>query len=59
MNYHYEYKGWGAKVVAMVIFASVLYGSYWVVKTVSYEIFYKSMVEATVVDMVKQEALKK
>lgn len=44
-------------IVGIVLFCAVLYGFYWVFKTVSYEIFYESMVEETVRELVKEEAL--
>jgi hypothetical protein len=37
---------------------AALYGAYWVVKHVSYSLFYRSMVERTVRDMVKPSALR-
>jgi len=36
----------------------MVYGSYWVAKTVSYTIFYEDMVKDTVRQMVKDECLK-
>jgi len=42
--------------IATVIF--ILYGCYWVTKTISYSIFYEDMVKQTVVEMVKPESLK-
>ena len=36
----------------------LIYGTYWIAKTVSYSIFYESMVEDTIIEMVKQESLK-
>lgn len=42
-------------VVALCIF---IYGCYLVAKTVSYKLFYKDMVKATITEMVKKEALK-
>ena len=35
-----------------------IYGCYWLAKTVSYSFFYEDMVQRTVVQMVKPEALK-
>jgi hypothetical protein len=34
-----------------------IYGCYWVVKTVSYTIFYEDMVEQTIKETVKQSCL--
>lgn len=51
-------KGLTVWVLAILIVGGVIYGGYWIAKTVSYTIFYKSMVESTVRDMVKKEALK-
>ena len=42
--------------VALV--GGTIYGVYWIAKTVSYTLFYESMVQATVRDMVKKESLK-
>ena len=45
-------------VLGMVIVLTVIYGMYWVTKTVSYKFFYEDMVERTVTQMVKPEYLK-
>jgi len=45
-------------IVALVCVAAMVYGSYWVAKTVSYTIFYEDMVKDTVRQMVKDECLK-
>lgn len=37
---------------------AVIYGMYWIFKTVSYELFYESMVKDTIREMVKPEYLK-
>lgn len=45
--------------VAMVgVVFGVIYGSYWLAKTGSYQFFYEDMVERTVTQMVKPEYLK-
>ena len=45
-------------IVGLVVMVGFFWGCYWVSKTVSYSLFYESMVEETVVDMVKPEYLK-
>ena len=45
-------------VGGLILFCGILYGTYWIAKTVSYEIFYEDMVEDTVREMVKPEYLK-
>ena len=45
-------------LVGILLVIMVIYGGYWVVKKVSYSLFYESMVQETVRDMVKKEALK-
>jgi len=45
-------------IVGVALVLGAIYGGYWVAKTVSYSIFYKSMVETTIKDMVKPESLK-
>lgn len=47
----------GITIVALSTFCLFLYGSYWVAKTVSYQLFYEDMVQDTVREMVKTEAL--
>jgi len=44
-------------VVGAIISIAVIYGMYWVTKTVSYKVFYQSMVQDTVRQMVKPEYL--
>ena len=34
------------------------YGSYWIFKTVSYQLFYEKMVKQTITEMVKPETLR-
>ena len=45
-------------VVGIALVGGMIYGSYWIAKTVSYSFFYESMVEQTVREMVKPEYLK-
>lgn len=42
----------------LMVFCVFLYGSYWIAKTVSYKLFYESMVESSITEMVKPECLK-
>ena len=44
--------------LSFLIFLSSLYGIYWVVKTVSYSIFYEDMVIETINQKVKSSCLK-
>ena len=46
-------------VLGLALTCCVLYGCYWLAKTVSYAVFYEGMVEQTVRDMVKPDALRK
>ena len=45
-------------LVLLLAWGACMYGAYWVCKHVSYALFYRSMVQQTVRDMVKAEALK-
>jgi len=45
-------------VVGAIVSAAMIYGVYWIGKTLSYAIFYESMVRQTVLEMVKAGALK-
>ena len=45
-------------IVSLFVALSILYGCYWVVKTVSYSFFYEDMVIRTINKTVKPEALK-
>ena len=45
-------------LIILTICCSILYGIYWVTKTVSYSVFYEDMVVRTIVKNVKPEALK-
>ena len=50
-------KSAGIVIGAILLVCGLMYGSYWIAKTVSYTIFYESMVEQTVREMVKPEYL--
>jgi hypothetical protein len=43
--------------LGLVLTCGVIYGFYWIAKTVSYTIFYEDMVQDTVKEMVKPEYL--
>jgi hypothetical protein len=45
-------------LLGTVISLGVMYGVYWVFKTISYALFYEGMVKATIHEMVKQVALR-
>ena len=45
-------------IAIIAVVGGLIYGVYWVAKTVSYTLFYESMVQSTVRDMVKKESLK-
>lgn len=45
-------------IVSIFFSLSILYGCYWVAKTVSYSFFYEDMVIRTINKTVKPEALK-
>ena len=44
--------------LGLALFVVVIYFMYWAFKTASYEIFYESMVEGTIREMVREESLK-
>jgi FtsZ-interacting cell division protein ZipA len=46
-------------IAGIVCIIAIIYGAYWIVKTVSYQVFYKEMVEQTMRNMVKPECLKR
>ena len=50
-------KSAGMVIGAIVLVGGLMYGSYWIAKTVSYAIFYENMVEQTIREMVKPEYL--
>lgn len=45
-------------ILGIALVLSIIYGCYWVAKTVSYSFFYEDMVQHTIVEMVKPEYLK-
>ena len=46
-------------IIGVIFLAlSAVYGCYWIAKSMSYAIFYESMVEQTVRELVKPEYLK-
>ena len=45
-------------LLALVIVFTVIYGCYWAAKNLSYAFFYEDMVQRTIVQMVKPEALR-
>jgi len=45
-------------IAVCVITVFMLYGCYWVIKTVSYKVFYSEMVRSTITEMVKPESLR-
>ena len=53
-----QMKNFGAMLIAIVLLASMIYGCYWLAKTVSYKLFYESMIQSTVREMVKEGSLK-
>lgn len=44
--------------IALMLFVVILWGCYFVVKTISYKLFYEDMVKQTITEMVKQESLR-
>lgn len=45
-------------LMGLILALSILYGMYWLAKTVSYQVFYEDMVQETVQEMVKEEYLR-
>lgn len=45
-------------LAGIALICGVIYGLYWVAKSASYVLFYESMVQQTVRELVKKEALK-
>jgi len=45
-------------LVGIVVSFVVFFSFYWLVKTGSYWLFYEDMVKSTIIEMVKQSALK-
>ena len=46
-----------ASIAGVLTFFFIVYGCYWIVKNLSYTIFYEDMVKNTIVEMVKKESL--
>ena len=44
-------------IIALITVCLIIYTSYWIIKKVSYTLFYEDMVEETVRSMVKQDSL--
>ena len=51
-------KSIGIVVGGILLVGCLIYGGYWITKSVSYSFFYESMVEQTVREMVKPEYLR-
>jgi hypothetical protein len=51
------YKLYFQVIGTIVLLTTVIYGSYWVAKTVSYSVFYEDMVKQTIQQKVKQNCL--
>jgi len=49
---------WFWALITILIVLFLIWGIYWVFKTVSYELFYESMVENTIRELVKTGSLK-
>jgi uncharacterized membrane protein YccF (DUF307 family) len=47
-----------ATLATIALIIGIIYGSYWVVKNLSYLFFYEDMVQETIKEMVKPEYLK-
>ena len=45
-------------IIVIALFFLLIYGCYWVVKSVSYNLFYEGMVEESIKEMVKPDALR-
>ena len=45
-------------ICACLLFFGVIYGSFQLTKSISYSLFYKDMVNQTVIEMVKSDCLK-
>jgi len=48
----------GITIVGIIAVLFLIYGGYWLTKTVSYNIFYKDMVRSAIVEMIDPEFLK-
>lgn len=51
-------KSAGIVIGVIILIIGSIYGCYWIAKSASYTIFYESMVEQTVREMVKPEYLR-
>ena len=45
-------------ILGAVVFCSIIYGMYWIGKTVSYSLFYEDMVQQSIHETVKKECLR-
>jgi len=60
MNKKKEKNGIKTVILTVAILVSMIfsiYGCYWIIKSVSYNVFYKDMVKATITEMVRPESL--
>ena len=48
----------GMIIIGVILGAALMYGSYWIAKTLSYSFFYESMVQETIRELIKPEYLK-
>jgi hypothetical protein len=44
-------------IVGLILTIAIIYGCYWVAKTVSYKIFYEDMVKQTIREMVHTDLI--
>lgn len=56
-----KFKSSGQSIVlgifALIALCIVVYGCYWVIKHISYNLMYEDMVRETIIEMVKQRSL--
>lgn len=45
-------------IIGFILGCCLIYGIYWLAKTVSYNLFYEDMVRQTITEMVKKDSLK-
>jgi len=45
-------------ILGLIAIGAIIYGAYWLAKHGSYWLWYEDLVKATIVEIVKQEALK-
>ena len=50
---------WMTVFVGIIVTVLFIYGLYYIAKTTSYNLFYRAMVESTVVEMVRPDSLRK